>query len=141
MGDHLSEKIDQYRAALKRTGCLEGHFPSPNIRNAIHPMFHRDRWMRGDGQMTREMYDRANPALRLASLMITEDCHMWWWAHLHHGREVKTHLGHYLQESAEEYSPQGRQAAREGLRKMANVITFLFTPKKYRNTREGKAWG
>jgi hypothetical protein len=144
MRDYLTAKILEYHSGLVRMGAIGVDFPSPNLRNQIHPVFHPDRWVRGHNQMRPGIYERAKPAFRLASLMITDESQMWWWGHLYHGDVVKTYSDdeppqkiHHIQANPAEFSPQARQEARAAFDRLAKIITLMFIPRGYRED----AWG
>ncbi|KAF2278062.1 uncharacterized protein EI97DRAFT_282527 [Westerdykella ornata] len=146
--DALSEKVFSFSDELQRMGCLEDEVPKPNLRNEIHPIFRLDRWMGGYGQPTEEIYPRMKPALRLASLFLTEECTLHWWTHTMLGEEMTAYHDdgsgrtfRYIEANPEEFTPRGRSLARTKLYEMADVIMLMFTPERYKDTRDGKAWG
>jgi hypothetical protein len=145
--DKLSSKIANFTAELQRNGCLEANFSIPNLTNEIHPMLHIDRWMRGHGQeMTPHIYRFMAWPLRLASLLLTEECMLWWWAHVHfgtwaNGKRKSGKQFRYLREDPREHTREGRREVRKGLNDMAKVIAFMFTPEEYTYTTQGQCYG
>ncbi|KAF2018108.1 hypothetical protein BU24DRAFT_421111 [Aaosphaeria arxii CBS 175.79] len=136
----------QHEHSLQQMGCLEvPSLPRPTLRNDIHRIFRLDSWMRGYGQGTERFYTRMKPALRLASLMITESCMLPWFTHLCHGKRVRVEGTHdskgYVYLEPRRPSREGIEEVRRALRDLAEVVVFMFVPERYSEGKWKNSWG
>lgn len=147
--DWLSDLISTYEDDLQSMGCLEvSGLPQPSLKNDIHPVFRLGRWMKGYGQHTEGFYQKMKPALKLASLMLTEECVLSWFNHLTFGHrrvgDMKDSSGRqfvYIEHSKEEDTGKARRETNDRLRDLGNVIVFMFVPAAYKKGENRTAWG
>ncbi|KAF2736449.1 hypothetical protein EJ04DRAFT_562498 [Polyplosphaeria fusca] len=143
-GNHqVIDIFGQLRSLFDVQDCLEDpSFSASSLSNPIHALFDERRWLRGYEQYTPTFRQRLLPALRLASRLIQEECHLAWFCHVTFG-----HLGtdaqnrQYLGVSSSAQSPEAINVVKKNLRDMASVISLMWWPRKYRDTKDGKAWG
>jgi hypothetical protein len=143
----LEDQLHNYPQELLQMGCLEIPNLGPcTLRNPIHPMFSIDRWMTGYGQATHTFYDLMTPALKLASLMLTEPCILPWFTHLFYAKRCRTVSASgeeyiYLHPREFEITTADRQRVRDEIDDLTEVVIFMFTPSQYSNSHLGQAWG
>jgi hypothetical protein len=71
----ISNKV--LRSSWQRR-CIElRDLPAPDLTNAIHPIFARNKWVRPT-RFNAQEYDLFRPVLTLASRLITEDNYLGW---------------------------------------------------------------
>ncbi|KAF2491175.1 hypothetical protein BU16DRAFT_566087 [Lophium mytilinum] len=105
--------------------------PQPSLTNEIHPLFKLSRWVTGPNQDTERIYNRLKPALRLASLLLTNPKAISsYWPRLLYGHHV--HFSgydctrDYLEPSSRETSPSTPSAVSDTFLKMSKNVSFLF---------------
>ncbi|KAF2258347.1 hypothetical protein CC78DRAFT_126081 [Lojkania enalia] len=141
------QTISNLEHELQENGCLD--FPSGEctctLKCPIHPLLELNRWARGYDQYTEKCWPRMRPALQLASLFLTEDCMLPWFEHVASGRlktrDSKQYPKVYIDPVPSTLTKERIQRVKQQLRDMAEVTTFMFTPRKYKNTGDGQAWG
>lgn len=91
--DFLFDLLKQYDTHIKLSGARnpKGRYPTPSLTNDVLPMIYR--WTKGPGQDFAQIYSRIEPALQLASRLLTEDYPLMWFCHLHFGGDMKTAWG------------------------------------------------
>ncbi|KAF2649871.1 hypothetical protein K491DRAFT_721300 [Lophiostoma macrostomum CBS 122681] len=141
MPDWFSQNILTHADELQRRGCLEMTLPNCTLRNEIHPIFREDRWMKGYGQHTDEIYKYMKGALRLASLFLTEDCMLPWFTHILYGanrisalRSAENRKLIYLEVTKKERSRDAIQKTRDSFVALAECVTLMFIPSTYSRT-------
>ncbi|KAF1993757.1 hypothetical protein P154DRAFT_588235 [Amniculicola lignicola CBS 123094] len=142
--DFMVNTLSNYEREIQDNGCLEVRdVPTPSLTNKIHPIFALDRWMKGYEQHTRDFYHRMKPALQLASLMITEDCTLPWFHHLTFGHRTSDQDRPdriYIAATKKEHTTKGRRETKGRLKELAHMISWEFTPRKYKNSVDD-SWG
>ncbi|KAF2202444.1 hypothetical protein GQ43DRAFT_348246, partial [Delitschia confertaspora ATCC 74209] len=90
------------------------------------------RWATGPYQGTHHFYHRMIVPLRLASLMLTEDCALPWFTHLTYGHRKEDYFNGkpkvFVQPTKIEHTPYGRRKTKRKLRQLAHMIAFVWTP-------------
>ncbi|KAF2185593.1 hypothetical protein K469DRAFT_687915 [Zopfia rhizophila CBS 207.26] len=141
--DWMHQTVAQFETALFANGSLEvDGLPGPTLTNEIHPLFAINRWAQGYDQYTKYFYHRMQPALQLASLMITESCTLPWFTHVSFGQRKYDSTGKvHIAPTRHEHKPEGRHETRMRLEKLSRILIIMFIPRKYRKTNDGTSWG
>ncbi|KAF2108214.1 hypothetical protein BDV96DRAFT_653102 [Lophiotrema nucula] len=131
-----------FKPLAQQLGCYEVRpSPKPTLVNDIHPLFALDRWVKGYDQHTSEFYWKMESALRLASLILTEDSTLPWFIHLRYGSQQVEDKGIVLAWTHEFFTPTQGRVVRDSLERMAQSTSIMFVPRKYKETELGKAYG
>ncbi|KAF2872356.1 hypothetical protein BDV95DRAFT_569569 [Massariosphaeria phaeospora] len=136
----LEQFLRKFPLQLQYCGCLKvDNLPDPTLRNEILPMFALDRWVKGHDQHTKDIYARMVPALRLASLLISEDCVLGWFHHLTLGRlredrsSKPTRL--VVTSTDAENSRSDQEETRDNLRRLGEIVSLMFVPSRHHDNK------
>ncbi|KAF2790255.1 hypothetical protein K505DRAFT_220209, partial [Melanomma pulvis-pyrius CBS 109.77] len=126
--------LSHFQQELDEAGCLNVRdLPAPTLTNAISPIFDFDRWVVGYDQGTGRLWDNLKPALKAATLMLTESCMLPWFIHLTCGHLTLDSMSSqiYLASCRDEHVPGGREDTLRNLHELGKVITIMFVPHNY----------
>ncbi|KAF2139696.1 uncharacterized protein K452DRAFT_360425 [Aplosporella prunicola CBS 121167] len=113
---------DPSLASMLSVHCL------PDLDNAIHPLFAYERFT----DTTIKEYEALTLALRLASLFLTEEALLQWYAHAAYGKTVeRPGQEPCLEDQMGPYSQQDLHAVSAALEDLASFVTFKW------NSNEG----
>lgn len=130
---YLADRLDEYDWHVYESGAYGGStdWPNPSLANEILPMF-REGWATGPGQHTREIFNRLDPAFRLASRLLNEDGPLQWFTQLTFGerRRHPTKPGEtYIVPTLYTKTPEALAKVKLNLKNLGRVITLMFVPR------------
>lgn len=111
------------RSDLQDANALDFPFVRPSdLDNPIHPIFRKSNW----SGTSVAVYTSLTPALRLASLFITQNQFLTWWCTLTHGRLEVDRISQRRTLRAVKPTRRAMQRAREALEAHADKIRFSW---------------
>jgi hypothetical protein len=105
----------------------QAHYPVPNLMNNVMPIF-TERWATGPGQHTREIYHFLEPALKLASRLLTEKFPLMWFSHLTFGERRHSRSGTHIVPTTYSTSADAIAKVKDNIRTVGELVTFMFQP-------------
>lgn len=127
----LSELISRFHERLDLYGCIKraSPFVGQFLENEIAPIFRIERWATGPNQLDDDSYYQLQPALRLATLLITEDCTLGWFARYTFGCRKQFSSGKTYISSAEySESREARDQVETNIRALGKDLTLMLRP-------------
>lgn len=127
----LSELMSRFHERLNLYGCISrvGPLMESLLENEIAPIFALDRWATGPSQLDKHSYNRLYLALRLATLFLTEDCTLAWFAHYTYGRRKTTASGRtYISPTQYSQSEEARDEVRSELHALGKDLSLMLRP-------------
>ncbi|KAH8730274.1 hypothetical protein GQ44DRAFT_823597 [Phaeosphaeriaceae sp. PMI808] len=118
--------IPQYKDHLENPRSFaQSCAHNSDLANEILPMF-LNRWVTGPGQYNHELSRRIEPALRLASLFLTDEYTLAWACRLTYGERHVAPSGTYIDSNASCRSPAALAQVKKNIRDVGTGVTFLF---------------
>ncbi|KAF2441758.1 hypothetical protein P171DRAFT_78507 [Karstenula rhodostoma CBS 690.94] len=126
----LSKLISRFHDRLDLYGCINrvGPFVGQLLKNEIAPIFGIERWATGLNQLDELSYYRLRLALRLATLFLTEDCTLGWFAHYTFGRRTTNSSGTYISSTEYSESREARDKVKKKIRALGKDLTLMLRP-------------
>ncbi|KAF2709394.1 hypothetical protein K504DRAFT_490902 [Pleomassaria siparia CBS 279.74] len=139
---YLQQSLQKFQRELHENGCLEvNNLSTPNLRNEIHPIFAKGRWVTGFGQVTHKSYQQMKPALQLASLLLTENPVLPWFQHVTYGHRTEDCSEKppkvYIAVHKGEHTSRAKEETRRRLEDMSSFLTLMFVPSTEATTANG----